>query len=83
MYFTPGFSAGSSRERAPPTVELVARHAAAAARERVVDDEPDLDERRAALGVACPTRGARNRSGAPSTPEKVEKIGIVVCSGRT
>ena len=33
--------------------------------------------------VCLPPPWRRNRSGALSTPEKVEKIGIVVCSGRT
>ena len=38
-------------ERPAPTVELVARDPPAASRERVVDDEADLDERGTALAV--------------------------------
>jgi hypothetical protein len=60
---------GKLLERAAPTVELMAGHATAAGegcttRERVVDDEPDLDERGAALAMfAC------------TVPEKPERRG--------
>src|SRR5690606_14751786 len=58
-------------ERPPAPAELVARHRAAAeeapaAREGVVDDEPDLDERSAALAARSlpvaqePQRGAEH-----------------------
>jgi hypothetical protein len=55
--YEPAVEVGEELVRLLAAVEAVARHGAPVARERVVHDEADLDEQRAALArLAAPVR---------------------------
>ena len=81
--FDAGVQQGQFGQRLLASAELVARDAAAVAGEGVVQAEPELDqESTALLGLALLLVG-QEAQGAARTPEKVLKIGMVVCSGLT
>ena len=77
MYFTAGLRCGRSCQRPPAAVEGVADPArrTAAARERVVDDQPDLDERGAALACASRRRGGGSAGGRSAPPRTSRRSG--------